>query len=456
MKISQLAEQVHGELRGNDAAFSGVSTDTRALKNTDVFFALKGEKFDAHDFLGQVKEAGAVAAVVSHWVDVDVPQIKVADTRLALGEWAAFVRGQFQPKVIAVTGSSGKTSVKEMMAAILSQQGEVLATQGNLNNDIGVPLTLLRLNESHQFAVIELGANHVGEIAYTSGLTKPDVALITNVGEAHLEGFGSRANISKAKAEIFSGLGEKGVAVINLDDDFARDWLQINQGRKVRTFSLDNPEADVFAKSWTLDAVGRPRFQVSAGTDPFDVSMNLLGKHQILNALAAIAATQTIGATVEAMVKGLNTLMPFKGRMFPKQLGHWQWIDDSYNANPSSMRAAIDALAKLPEPKALVLGRMGELGEESAGLHAEVGAYAASAGIAKLFTSRDNAGDYARGFRSVTTSGEIFQLEDQAAVAAKLMEVMPTGIVLVKGSRSAAMEKVFDEAFQRLEQGEKH
>lgn len=454
MKLSVMAQEIAGEIRGEDVSFAGVSTDTRALQKGQVFFALVGEKYDAHDFLAQAKQAGAIAAVVSRWVDVDLPQIKVADTRLSLGQWAGHVRRQFNPRVVAVTGSCGKTSVKEMLAAILAQQGNVLSTQGNLNNDIGAPLTLLRLNETHDYAVIELGANHVGEIAYTVAMTQPDVALITNVGDAHLEGFGSRENIAKAKSEIYGGLNENGVAVINLDDAFSVDWLALNKGRSCRTFSLDNPAANVFAKYWQLDPVGRPIITVSIDGRLVELTLNVLGRHQIMNALGAIAASTAMGASIDSIVNGLQTLMPFKGRMYPKTLAQWQWIEDSYNANPTSMHAAIDVLAQLPEPRALVLGRMGELGENASPLHAEVGEYAARAGIRLLFTSGDTAGDYSLGFRRVTSEGQVYSLENQAAVAAKLIEVFPAGTVLVKGSRSAAMEKVFDEAAQRLAQGE--
>lgn len=456
MNISQMANILSAEWRGMDVAFTGVSTDTRAIKGAEVFVALSGEKFDAHDFLQQAKDAGAVAAIVSHWVNVDLPQILVPDTRLALGQWAGFMRDQYDPEVVAVTGSCGKTSVKEMIAAILARQGRVLATQGNLNNDIGVPLTLLRLDESHDYAVIELGANHLGEIAYSVALAKPDVALITNVGEAHMEGFGSRANISKAKSEIYSGLNADGVAVINLDEEFSGDWLALNKHRTCRTFSLDNPSANVFSSYWQLDDIGRAKITVSIDGEAFELALNVLGKHQIINALAAITAATALGISVDAIIAGLTSLLPFKGRMFPKTLGQWRWIDDSYNANPSSMKAAIDFLAQLPEPKALVLGRMGELGAEAALFHQQIGEYAARAGIKVLLTSGDADGDYARGFRAVTSEGQLFQLSNQVAVAEKLLNVMPEGTVLIKGSRSAAMEKVFDEAAHRLTQGEIH
>ncbi len=456
MKLSDMAEQLAGEIRGVDVEFTGISTDTRAVQGGEVFFALAGEHFDAHDFLDKARQSGAVAAVVSRWMELDLPQIKVADTRLALGQWAAHVRRQYNPRVVAVTGSCGKTSVKEMLAAILAQQGQVLSTQGNFNNDIGAPLTLLRLNESHDYAVIELGANHVGEIAYTVGLTHPDVAMITNVGDAHLEGFGSRENISRAKSEIYGGLKPDGIAVINLDDDFSPDWLALNGQRRCRTYSLDNPAADVFAQAWHLDTVGKPTITVAIDGRVVKLTLNVLGKHQVINALGAIAAATAMGASLESVVNGLQTLMPFKGRMYPRALGKWQWVEDSYNANPTSMQAAIDFLAQLPEPRALVLGRMGELGATSPELHAGVGEYAARAGIRLLFTSGDNGGDYLRGFRRVTAEGQVYSLENQAAVAAKMIEVFPAGAVLVKGSRSAAMEKVFDEAAHRLAQGEIH
>jgi UDP-N-acetylmuramoyl-tripeptide--D-alanyl-D-alanine ligase len=456
MKLSNMAEHLAGEIRGVDVEFTGISTDTRAVQGGEVFFALSGEHFDAHDFLDKARQGGAVAAVVSRWVELDLPQIKVSDTRLALGQWAAHVRLQYNPRVVAVTGSCGKTSVKEMLAAILAQQGNVLSTQGNFNNDIGAPLTLLRLNESHDYAVIELGANHMGEIAYTVGLTQPDVAMITNVGDAHLEGFGSRENISRAKSEIYGGLKPDGIAVINLDDDFSPDWLALNKQRRCRTFSLDNSAADVFAQAWQLDSVGKPTITVSVDGRMVNVTLNVLGKHQVINALGAIAAATAMGASLESVVNGLQALMPFKGRMYPRSLGKWQWVEDSYNANPTSMHAAIDFLAQLPEPRALVLGRMGELGTTSSELHAGVGEYAARAGIRLMFTSADNASDYLQGFRRVTSEGQVYSLENQAAVAARLIEVFPAGTVLVKGSRSAAMEKVFDEAAHRLAQGEIH
>lgn len=456
MNISQVASALSAEFRGQDATFLRISTDTRALREGDLFVALVGENFDAHDFLVQAKSAGACAALVSRWVSVDMPQIKVEDTRTALGAWASHFRSMFDVRIVAVTGSCGKTSVKEMIAAILAEQGKVLATDGNLNNDIGAPLTLLRLCPEHEFAVIELGANHAGEIAYTATLTKPDVALITNVGDAHLEGFGSRVNIARAKAEIYSGLKPGGVAVINLDDEFSDYWLDINRERRCRTFSLSKESADIYATSWQLDDFGRPSMQVSVDGVLADVTLNVLGKHQILNALAALAATTSLGCDVQAAVRGLSRLQPFKGRMFPKNLGDWRWIDDTYNANPSSMLAAIEFLAQLPEPRLLILGRMGELGPDAPTLHQQVGAYAARAGLNNVLTCGDAAGDYLRGYFAAGGKGQVIQATDHADAANKLIKIMPRGSVLVKGSRSAAMEKVFDEAAIRLAQGELH
>jgi UDP-N-acetylmuramoyl-tripeptide--D-alanyl-D-alanine ligase len=452
MKLSLLADVVGGVLYGEDVEFSGLSTDTRNIGVSNLFLALTGERFDGNDFVAQAAAAGAVAAVTSRAVEAGLPFVLVADTRIALGQWAKYCASRFAVPRIAVTGSCGKTSVKEMMASIMQQQGHVLATAGNLNNDIGVPLTLLRLDATHTSAVLELGANHMGEIAYTCGLVEPDVALITNVGEAHLEGFGSRDNISRAKGEIYGGLKAGGTAVINADDVYADYWRTLNIGRRVRTFSLHDRLADVHLLESAMDATGRPSFVASVDGRRVSVTLQVLGAHQVVNALAAIAATTALGVGDAAVVAGLESLSPIKGRMYPRQLGRWDWVEDSYNANPSSMKAALSFLAELPEPKVAILGGMGELGDGAAQMHADVGAFAARTGLRRLIAVGPASSAYASGFSGA--GREVFEVASHADAAACLLEHMPEGRVLVKGSRSARMEHVFEEAARLLQTGD--
>lgn len=452
MKLSVLADVVGGTLHGQDVEFSGLSTDTRNIQSGSVFLALTGERFDGNAFVVQAATAGAVAAVTARRVDADIPQVVVADTRIALGQWAKYSSSQFRVPRIAVTGSCGKTSVKEMMASILQQRGHVLATIGNLNNDIGVPLTLLRLDASHSSAVLELGANHLGEIEYTCALVEPDVALITNVGEAHLEGFGSRDNISRAKGEIYGALREGGTAVIYADDAYADYWRTLNLGRRIRTFSLHDRSADVHLLESRLDSTGRASFDASVDGRRLAVSLQVLGAHQVVNALAAIAATTALGVDDAAVVAGLESLAPIKGRMYPRQLGGWDWVEDSYNANPSSMKAALSFLSELPEPKVAILGAMGELGDGAEHMHADVGEFAARSGLQRLIAVGPAAGHYARGFAG--TGREVFEVASHSEAAVCLLQHMPEGRVLVKGSRSARMENVFEEAARMLQTGD--
>lgn len=452
MKLSTLASVVDGELHGPDVNFSGISTDTRNIAAGDVFLALTGARFDGNEFVAEAMSSGAVGAITRRAVKADIPCVVVADTRIALGVWATYSASRFNVPRIAVTGSCGKTSVKEMMAAILQQRGNVLATRGNLNNDIGVPLTLLRLDETHSSAVLELGANHMGEIEYTVAMVKPDVALITNVGEAHLEGFGSRENISRAKGEIYGGLKPGGVAVINADDAFAGYWRALNVGRRLRCFSLHDRTADVHLMESSSDASGRVAFVASVDGRPLNIRLQLLGAHQVPNALAAIAATTALGIDDAAVVAGLESLAPIKGRMYPQTLGGWDWIEDSYNANPSSMKAALSFLAELPEPKVAILGGMGELGDDADAMHEDVATFAARSGLRRMIAVGPAAIHYARGFHGKAL--DIDCVDTHAAAARVLLEKMPQGRVLVKGSRSARMETVFEEAARLLQKGE--
>ncbi len=440
MRLSEIAQVVSGELIGLDADVGSFSTDTRTLAAGDVFIALSGPNFDANALLLQAADRGAIAAIVSRMDPAaGIPQIIVSDCHQALGQVAAAWRARFPELVrVAMTGSAGKTSTKEMTARIFEQQGETLATVGNLNNDIGVPLTLLRLRDKHQFGVFELGANHAGEIAYTSGLVRPQAAVIVNVGTAHLEGFGSREGIARAKGEIYDGLADDGVAVVNLDDDFADLWLQQLQGRRVLTFS-ERGDADVRASDIACGDMPQYGFTLHIGTQSLPVRLQLLGRHQIMNALAAASLAHACGVSLARIREGLEKTRPFAGRTVLHALGAGRHlIDDTYNANPSSMKAAIDLLAALPGRKVLVLGDMGELGDATASGHLEVGEYANMKHIDAVYATGQHGAEYAAGFGPQT---QLFP-DHQALLRALEAELQGVVTILVKGSRSARMERV--------------
>jgi UDP-N-acetylmuramoyl-tripeptide--D-alanyl-D-alanine ligase len=411
-----------------------VERDSRAVQAGDLFLALQGERFDAHDFVPQV--AGkASAALVSHAVDADIPQVVVDDVRLALGRLAAAWRQRFQSPLVGLTGSNGKTTLKEMLAAILALQGNTLATAGNLNNDIGMPLTLLRLRDTDRFAVIEMGANHFGEIDYLTQIACPDVAIINNAGASHLEGFGDIAGVSRAKGEIFNGLVQSGVAIINADDTYADYWRGLNQGRQVISFGLDNA-ADVSGGS----DINTP-FYLQVNEQILPVNLKLLGRHNMLNALAATAAALALGVELDTVRQGLESLQPVKGRLNPKAGKHGgRVIDDTYNANPSSTAAAVGVLAGLQGRKILVLGDMGELGNTGEQLHTAIGHQAAAAGIDALYTLGKLSANASVAFGQPQRA-----FNDLEALLASLDEdLQPGDTVLVKGSRSARMERVVD------------
>ncbi len=435
---STLSATMHG-----DAGFERVCTDTRAITPGDLFVALRGPNFDGHQFLAQAKAAGARAAVVDSLQPVDLPQWQVNDTRIALGQIARLNRERFSGPVFAVTGSSGKTTVKEMLSTVLGLQDSVLATRGNLNNDIGAPLTLLELSDQHQQAVIELGASGGGEIAYTVALAQPDVAVLNNAMGAHLEGFGSLQGVVRAKGEIFAGLSAAGCAVINLDDDNASYWLQQTDGQRRLTFGIDNPEADIQATDLQLQASGCYQFVLVQGEQKTRVALPVMGRHMVANALAVAAACRAQGIDFSQITRGLEAFVPVPGRMCPLTTPQGcQLIDDCYNANPSAVRAAIDVLASLPGKQILVLGDMGELGPDAARLHAGVGVYAAEQGVDQLLAKGELSQHTVDGFvQAGGNSAELFASHE--ALIAYLAPLCDTASrVLVKGSRSAAMEKV--------------
>ena len=439
LSLSQAAQILQGDLYGQDRTIDAVTTDTRKVTAGCLFVALKGERFDAHDFADNAKENGAGALLVSRKLDSDLPQIVVKDTRLAFGELAAWVRQQVPTRVVALTGSSGKTSVKEMTAAILSQCGNTLYTAGNLNNDIGVPMTLLRLTKEHEFAVIELGANHQGEIAWTVSLTRPEAALVNNLAAAHLEGFGSLEGVAKAKGEIYTGLPANGIAIMNADNNDWLNWQNIIGDRKVWRFSPNAANSDFTATNIHVTSHGT-EFTLQTPTGGIDVTLPLPGRHNIANALAATALAMAVGAPHDAVKKGLANLKAVPGRLFPVQLGDNQLLlDDSYNANVGSMTAAAHVLAEMPGYRVMVVGDMAELGDESEACHIQVGETAKAVGIDRVLS----VGKLSKAISDASGVGEHF--DDKAAMIARLEALIAEKqiiTILVKGSRSAAMEEV--------------
>ena len=446
MALSQAAAMAGGRMEGAEVECTSVSIDTRTLQPGALFVALQGPNFDGHDFVEEASRSGAAAAMVQRPVGHNLPVIHVEDTRLALGRLAAAWRARCDIPVVAVTGSNGKTTVKEMIAAILAQRGEVLATQGNLNNDIGVPLTLLRLRDSHDCAVIEMGANHPGEIAYVAGLTRPTVGVVTNAGAAHLEGFGSLEGVARAKGELFQSLDADGVAVVNADDRFAGLWMQFIGTRPALRFGLEQA-ADVGVVPGTEQMevgdvlVLRCTLRTPAGDIP--IRMHLCGRHNVINACAAAAAAAAAGAGATDIQRGLASLQAVKGRLQLLVVApELRVLDDTYNANPTSLRAALQVLALAPGKKLLVLGDMGELGAGAEGLHGELGDEARAAGVQQLFTvgelSRFTAQRFGAGARHFTTQ-EALIAELRAGLRGMAGQA---ATILVKGSRRMRMERV--------------
>jgi UDP-N-acetylmuramoyl-tripeptide--D-alanyl-D-alanine ligase len=440
LRLSEVAVALDARLIGRDCAFEAVSSDSRAIRPGQLFVALSGPRFDGHDYLAEVAAKGAVAALVEREVSgAPLPQLLVSDTRLALGQLGALKRRAFGGPVVAITGSSGKTTVKEMLASILrvGLRGPVLATRGNLNNELGVPLTLLELAAEHVAAVIELGANHVGEIAYTVGLTQPQVAIITNAGSAHVGEFGGPEKIVLAKGEILEGLNDSGVAVLNLDDAAFATWQQRAKGHTVTSFSLNDPAADFHASDLQRDVRGCLAFTLHCRQGQAVVQLNLLGEHNVANALAASAAAAALSVPLVDIKTGLENLQPVKGRAVAQLAPNgMRVIDDSYNANPASICAAVDILAGFAGRTVLVLGDMGELGDWAEQGHREVGRYAAGK-VSALYAVGPL---MAHAVAEFGAQGRHFA--DQASLIAALAGESGDTTLLIKGSRSAAMENV--------------
>lgn len=422
---------------------TGISTDTRQIKQGDLFVCLCGEKFDAHDYLDQAREKGAVAAITEKEVDDALPQLKVQDTLIALGRLATLNRNHFNGSVVAITGSSGKTTVKELLASMLKQQGPTLFTQGNLNNHIGAPLTLLKLKEEHQYAVIELGASAEGEIDYTVHLTQPHVAVLNNACEAHIEGFGSLQGVVRAKSEIYNTLTDQGAGVVNLDDPHAAFWCEKleNMQRQYLTFSIQNNQADIWVSDAHVNPSGAWGFKLHFRDESIPVQLNLIGQHNIANAAAATAAWVALGLPLSAVKSGLESCEAVKGRMKPIQLKSGWLIDDSYNANPQAVEAAIDFLAERPAQRILVLGDMAELGPEAESLHAQIGGYIAAAGIDLFFAVGPLMSNAVNTTLSAGINAKHFEQQDRLIAELK-QHLSEPFTLLVKGSRSAQMDRV--------------
>ena len=435
MRLAEAAAALGGRASGADALFTGVSTDSRSIKEGDLFVALRGERFDGHDFLKSVAAAKAAAAMLDRKYsgEYPMPALVVDDTRRSLGDLARYWRARFAPALVAVTGSNGKTTVKEMLAAILMKHaGEtaVLATRGNLNNDIGLPLTLLGLRHAHRWCAIELGMNHKGEIAYLAGIARPTVALVNNAQREHLEFMRSVEEVAAENASVYDALGDDGVAVINADDPHAALFRSRAGKRRTVDFGLGG---GAVTGRYRLERLSSEiRLQTPAGAA--DATLAIPGLHNVRNALAAAACAFAVGIEVKTIAQGLSAFRPYTGRLQVKKAASGATvIDDSYNANPDSVRAAIDVLASCPSPTALVLGDMGEVGEHGAEFHREVGAYARTKGVSQLLAM----GEATR--QAVDAFGEGARHFDTVE---ELVSQLKSSTVLVKGSRFMKMERV--------------
>ncbi|MBS1269114.1 MAG: UDP-N-acetylmuramoyl-tripeptide--D-alanyl-D-alanine ligase [Gammaproteobacteria bacterium] len=437
MCLSEVAEGVGGRLIGRDTRIQGVSTDTRTLNRGELFVALKGPSFDGDAFVEAARDAGAAGAIVQADMESVLPIIQVRDPRKALGDLGGLWRAGFSIPVVAVTGSNGKTTVKEMIGSILTTHGPALISTGNLNNDIGVPRILCGLRPEHQYAVLEMGMNQPGEIRYLSCLAKPTVAVITNASPAHLEGLGTLESVVDAKGEIMAGLGAGSVLVLNREDSFFDYWCRMAGGHPVLSFGLE-PGSDVYVSDYSGTD---NRFRLHVRGQSIDISLRLSGRHNAANALAAAAAAFAVGFELEQIKVGLERVEPVPGRLcFRRGVGGARVLDDSYNANPASVAAGIDVLAARPGKRIVVLGDMAELGSEARALHERVGTHARSKGVDELH------GFGALSAAAVEAFGPAgFHYLDRDELVERLKaEVGHDTTFLVKGSRGMHMDEIVD------------
>ena len=448
MALSQAAAIVEGALHGEDAGFETVSIDSRQVGKDTLFVAIPGKKFDGHDFVNDAGNLGASGAMVSTLQDFSLPQIVVKDTTRALGQLGGKWRSRFELPVAAITGSNGKTTVTAMVASIFRQAGQCLAPEKSFNNQWGVPLTLLNLKQEHDFAAIEMGTNHRGEIEYLSRLTRPTIALINNVSTAHVEGLGSVQGIARAKAEVFAGMGPGGIAVLNADDPFYQFWCEqfhdcVENGRII-TFGWHG-DLDIFCSN-PEPGISSSQFDLNIEAISLDVSLPLPGEHNIMNALAAAAVAHAAEVGLEQIKSGLQAVEDVPGRLnFKHGVANSTIIDDSYNANPNSIRVAINALDRIPGRKIAVLGVMAELGESGPGYHNEIGHYARNHGIDQLFCYEPGQSGLAKQYAAGFGKGSIL-FDDIKVMIEEVKNLLTEDVVvLVKGSRSSRMERVVAE-----------
>ncbi|MCY4358703.1 MAG: UDP-N-acetylmuramoyl-tripeptide--D-alanyl-D-alanine ligase [Gammaproteobacteria bacterium] len=448
MSTQELAKTMQAQVIGRNVMFSSLSTDTRTLQGGDAYLALRGEHFDGHDFCEVAASAGASTLIVERASTVAAAQLVVKDSHQALADIARFNRLRSQATVIALTGSQGKTTVKEMIGSILTKCGSTHITRTNLNNTIGVPLTLLQLEEGHKYAVIEMGANRAGEIAFSVEATQPDIALLTGASAAHVEGFGSLEGIVEAKGEILDGLSAEGIAVLNADDPHVQRWIDRSAHCRVVLFSGSESIASGSRREHQADFLARQikthggqgvEFELATPSGSTIVSLHLLGEHNAINAAAAAAVAMEAGASLEQVRQGLEAVQPVRGRLV--QLAGRNGsivIDDTYNASPSSAMAAIDVLAQFAESKVLIVGDMKELGAESAKFHANVGAYAKGCCIDTLWAC----GEFAQETTNAFGPSALMFASQQALIRHCQQQTHRGVVYLVKGSRGARMENV--------------
>jgi len=439
--LSQISSVVNGQLnQQRDVIFNGVSINTRTDCEQCLFIALKGKNFDAHDFISQAEQAGSSALMLEREVETRLPSILVDDTHQALTDLATWWRQQFTIPLIGVTGSVGKTSVKEMLGSIFAQLGQGVVTQGNLNNEIGVPLTLMRLDQGAQYAIVEMGMNHAGEISRITATAKPTIALINNAAAAHLEGLGSIEAVAKAKGEIFEGLSDDGVAIINNDDVYAPLWKELAAGHRIITFALES-DADVTA-SYQVNG-STLLVSVDAMGKRLGMRLSAIGEHNVRNALAAIAASLAANVSIENIQAGLEAYRPISGRLNLTQVGAAQLIDDTYNANPLSMLAAIKVLVQYPN-NTLIVGDMAELGNTAQEEHRKLGQSAAEYGVERILACGEYANLVIDEFKQFKPDNShlCHAFTEQNDLIDYLTQQVTGGTILVKGSRSAKMEHV--------------
>lgn len=432
LKLIDLAHALGCPPPSRDAIIEHIVTDSRKVHHRTLFAALAGSQVDGHDFAASAVDLGAVALLVSRPLDADVPQLVVEDVLVALGKLAALLRRQLDPTVVGITGSNGKTTAKEMVASILRLDAGVLATRGNYNNELGVPLSLFELEQKHGYAVLEMGASKAGDIAYLAGIARPDLGLITNIGPAHLGGFGNEEGVARAKGEMYAALPSGGWAVINADEPWVALWNEMNSASNVMTFGCE-PGADVRFS----DAGNGGLIRTPAGE--FEPRLQLPGVHNLANATAATAVALSLGMGLEQIDQGLASVKPVPGRL---NLLHtdsgWTVIDDTYNANPASLYSALQVLAGMQGTPWLVLGDMKELGDGSRKLHREVGEAAKGMGVRRLFTLGELSAYTAEAF-----GGDARHFTSREELTRELCKDLHPGVIcLVKGSRSMGMESI--------------